>query len=155
MKLFISLCVLLAFVAFGLFLYKKSLKKQKFYVNFLQFCQNAQTEISFFQNKIKNILDKQEFDGDFLKVLKAYESGNIKTVLDEITYLQKDEKERILLFFSKLGRTDSKTEKSEIQTFIKYLEEKIENIKNNGMKKSGLKAKLVVMLGLCLFVIML
>ena len=149
-----SLFFLLIICFIGFMTYRKTIKKIKFYKDFCFFCQTLQTHIVFFQNKIKDIILAQDFNGDFNEVLKGVLENNYQS-LDNISYLKEDEKQEILLFFKKLGRANVETEKMEIQNFQKKKEEDLTTLKSIGLKNGKLKFSLTIMLGFFVFIIML
>ena len=154
MNVIVPLIIFLVICGFGLFLHQKTLKKLKFYQQFLQFCQNALPEINYFCNKLPQIISKQNVSGDFKKVLDVCLCDELKKVLDDLQYLSLDEKEEIKNFFSKLGRGNSSFEKQEIENFVSYLSERLNNIKSFGLKKSKLKLNLSIMFGLFVFIVL-
>jgi len=154
MNLFIAIAIFGCILYIGWFFYQKTRKKLIFYNDFLQFCEMLETEIGFFQNKLKQILDKNSYGKEFSAVLKNFaEKNNLDDWSASQNLLSENELKEIKNFFSKLGRVDSSTQTTEIRNFKKNLQDKNENIKTVQIKKSKMIFSLSVMLGLLAFII--
>ena len=153
MGFFVSFCILMIICLFGWFLHKKTIKKLVFYTNFLQFAKNALTEIEYYQNKLPNIISKQNFSGEFSVVLQNYKNDNLEC-LNSFSFLSSEEKNEVKNFFKKLGRTNVENERKDIGEFIKVINSKIDDIKLVGIKKSKLRFNLMIMFGLFVFIIL-
>ena len=82
MNFLIALIVFCCIFYIGWFFYQKTRKKLVFYNDFLQFCEVLETEIGFFQNKLKQIFDKKGYGKDFSLVLKNFsDKGDRKSVV--------------------------------------------------------------------------
>lgn len=145
--IFCFVCVL------GVIFYRKTLKRLNFYKDFCCFCQSLETQISFFQNKIYDIIKLQSFKSDFQNILNNFLKK--ETNFGEIKFLSEQEKQEVFLFFNKLGRTNAQNEQKEIQKFEQNLNKKIEEIKNVELKKSKLKLNLFIMFALFVFIMLL
>lgn len=146
--IFCFVCIL------GVVLYRKTLKRLNFYKDFCVFCGSLETHISFFQNKIYDIIKLQNFKSDFQNILNDFLKKE-EIVFVQINFLSEQEKQEICLFFKKLGRTNAQNEQNEIKKYEQNLNKKIDDIKNVELKKSKLKLSLFIMFGLFVFIMML
>lgn len=152
MNLFFVIIVFLAFFVFGLFNFKKFLKKQTFYKNLLDFLGVLKTEIGFFKNDINLILEKTNYAFEFENLLKTFKKDKeLKTF--EANFLKESEKSEITSFFSKLGRADVWSQSKDIEAFEKMIETKICELKNVHAKKAKMQFSLTIMLGLLVVVL--
>ena len=155
MNLFVAILIFCVILFIGWYFYNKTQKKSHFYANFLQFCEFIKNEIGFFQNNLKEILSKKEYSSnEFNSLIEDFKKNeNIDIWCKEQKILDANEIVQIKNFFAKLGRLDVQSQTNEIETFLKYLEEKINDIKTKHLKKAKLTFSLSVMLGLLAFII--
>jgi len=149
--IFISLCI----AGVGYIYFRKVHKKTAFYNDFLSFCEEIETEIGFFQNKINAILEKQSYKSSFQGLLDSLKTKTHQEFLKTQSFLTQNEQTEILLFFQKLGRANSETEIKEIQNHKEKLKQKINNLLNFEFKKSKLKFNLTICLSVFVFIILL
>lgn len=155
MNLLVATLVFCAILFIGWYFYNKTQKKSIFYADFLQFCEFLKNEIGFFQNNLKEILSKKEYNSsEFNSLIEDFKNNeNIEIWCKEQKILDSNEVAQIKNFFAKLGRLDVQSQTNEIETFLKYLEEKISDIKTKHLKKAKLTFSLSIMLGLFAFII--
>lgn len=149
--IFISLCI----AGVGYIYFRKVHKKIAFYNDFLSFCDEIETEIGFFQNKINDIFKKQNYKSSFQGLLDSLKNKTQQEFLKTQNFLTQNEQAEILLFFQKLGRANSETEIKEIQNYKEKLKQKINNLLNFEFKKSKLKFNLTICLSMFVFIILL
>ncbi|MBR1925860.1 MAG: hypothetical protein IJ837_03285 [Clostridia bacterium] len=155
MKLFVVILISLFIILIGYLYFRKTHKKIQFYNDFLSFCEEIETEIGFFQNNIKNILDKQNYKSSFQELLNNFKNKTLQKFLNEQNFLTQNEQTEIFLFFQKLGRANSETEIKEIQNYKEKLKNKINNLTNFEFKKSKLKFNLTICFSMFVFIILL
>ncbi len=155
-----SINLIVGLVLFGCILYigwnmyQNYRKRVLFYGDFLQFCEILETEVAFFQNKINEILQKNEYKSDFSGVLKDFaENKNLEAWAKEQKLLGTQEVDELKNFFAKLGRVDSTTQTKEIQNFKEVLRAKQDEVKKLQQKKGKLVLSLSIMLGLAVLII--
>ncbi len=83
--------------------------------SFYDFCNMYISELKYSKNTLENFLDKTCFCSDFLSTLKAYvSSGEISLPL----YISEVERDKFITFLNLLGKSDSNSQISSMNTFL-------------------------------------
>lgn len=152
----------LGVAVFG-FGYKKFLNlkhKKQFFEDFLLFLNGVKTQVAFFQTKLKEIFERQNFRKDFCLFLlncKNYIlSGNKKDFLlylNSVQFFDKSEHNFVIGFFENFGKVDVQSSCDEIEKFSFFIENKLKT-EEEVFKQSGkLTLSLSAMLGLFVFIV--
>lgn len=159
MRIILGFIFFICSLIIGYYIYNKIKKREKFFEDFYNFSLNLHTEIGFFQNKLKDILNKNDYGENFNSLLKEVSNNLLNTEqtindwCSKQNYLLKNDNEVLNSFFKKLGKTDVKTQQKEINEYIEIIKNKLNNLKAENLKKGKMVLSLSVMLGLALLII--
>jgi len=156
----ILLCVVIlcgsSYIGFGLT--KGYRRRVRLYDDLLLFCGNVKSQISYFQLKLYDVIEKSKQNGgkDFLYIcntaqtsLKHNDFPIIKNKdLHQLFFLAENEAAVICEFFSVLGSSDCKNQTEQISGFEKIFDGLSASAKADSKTKGNLYGKLGVFLGL-------
>ena len=130
-----------------------SYKKRKlFYKELIIFINTLQSNISFSNREIKEIINLNKFSSDVNKILNAYVSyidfkKDYKKDIDVITYINAEEKSYILTFFNGLGRYNSSTQISELENYKMLFDKYLKDAEEKEKKYFSLNIKMGIIAG--------
>ena len=156
-KLILGLSIVLMCTFLGTSVAGKCKKKKDFYTDMESFCIFLKREISFSSTTIgKAISDYRSKNEDLRNILSSYlQNANLSQNFRMPENFSQDEKEMMVNFFSKIGKSDRKNE-LELLTFFSEEVSKYKEIeKKKSLKISGLSTKLGFFIGAIIFVILL
>ena len=149
----------------GFALSKYYINRKKFFVELNLFLNSMNLDISFNQEKLEILLEKniqsinlkelKTLINNYLSCLKQKQSVEGEKLFDGITLLKKGEKEYLLNFFKGLGRFDCENQAKEFEKYFKVIESSIEETSKEAYKYSSLYIKLGIIFGLFLSLILL
>ena len=155
------ICVLIIYIAYKVFVYYKS--RKYFFENCCDFCANLQSQIYYLKKDILAVCDeKNSYSPDFNKLLLSYKKclGDLKTFdenltkdIDKIAILHQDEKDKIFMFLSLLGKSSEHEQLIQIDNFKQQFLQKLDKTKDENAKYGGLSIKLGLLLAISVVVI--
>ena len=162
MNIFFAVIVgILASFCVMLFSYKYYVRKN-FFLALSRFLDEIELNLSFLKDDLHKLT--KNFSSNSLKfddVLKAYESfldtsnnAEFETKILSFTFLNDDEKQKVLDYFKKLGRSDCSTQNDLTKAMQKYVLEKMDVCKSDVSKKANLVQKLSVIFGLFVIILL-
>ena len=159
--------VIIIIFCFGLIGYKLStfyINRKKFFSSMQVLMSNLELDVSFSQDKLKNLIKKnsENVSSKELNVLCENVFGLLDKkqkidyeIFNEIKILKKEEKDIIFSFFSSLGRFDASSQSKEIKMYQNKIDE-LYDVSNDECKKyASLFIKLGIIFGIlvCLLII--
>lgn len=151
------ICVLIVvgcgYVGFVISLYYK--KRERFFSDLVDFLQHAKTEIVFFQNRLTHIFLSFECGSELGKILKnrAGQIDGKETCVKKPVFLSDNEWQWIWGFLENIGRCDAQTEAEGIEQMIEKVVQTKTHSQVETKTKGTMAAKLGVVIGLAIAII--
>lgn len=138
-------------------------KRRDFFKGLVEFCELLTSEIAFLKTPLKSIITTFCTDrkGEFVDFLGAYskmlECGKTCELrqkdLNTLKLLKATEREKVLAFFSALGKNDSATELKNIENFSVRFKSFLAESEKSFSTSGNLSFKLAVLLGIAIMII--
>lgn len=153
-----SACSLLGFQISNVFS-----KKNKFYLDLLNFCRNLKNEISFFKTDIISVYSKWTGTSDLKKILTvAKESLENGKQINEQDFYQKiqtleflNDNDKILIskMFSEIGNVGYYEQLDRVDYYINSLMTIYDDYKNKSVKMQSLSKKMGILIGMLICIV--
>lgn len=145
-----------SYVGFGM--NKNQKRKMTFYQDLLLFCSGLKSDISFFNLKLQKIFQKAQmgYDKEFGSLcesaIKSINNGSSELICKEdilkISFLDENERQTLLNFFSILGKSDHINQSRQMEIYEKLFFDFFEKAKEEYKSKGTLCVKLGIYAGL-------
>lgn len=164
MKILLIIIVLVCCILIGILIRRYYSKRQNFYCDLHSFCQNLSNDISYNNEKLNLIINKnlQLFNSDInylFTLFNIYLQGQIssskfeKDINQKFNYLSEKEKQQIISFFINLGNLAKEEELQKISNFISLINPIKNEVTEKNKKFSSLYFKLFLFLGIIFVII--
>ena len=149
-KLLLGLAVIGFTTFIGYLCTRKYRKRKAFFTQFSDFNSRFLNEISYFKRPVVEFITKYSYNGEFDDLLQTY-IKNINALIllekrlqsDDFSFLNKDEKQLLIDYFSTLGKGNSATQTA----YYNGIKEPINNIKLQTEKDNKRYGDLFIKLG--------
>lgn len=149
---FICLLIMFAGVSYiGIELGSNYSKKEKFFSELNMFCNMLINNIKFNKNKISVVINDNI--NNYSSDLKEYLSCFLNDKLNDLSFINKYQNQKIREFFLGLGSFDTSNEINYINNYKILFEEFLSNSKEENKKYGALYSKLGIMVGLILVIL--
>lgn len=156
-----TICVLIMFIAYKIFVYYRT--RRYFFDNCCDFCNNLCLKISYLKKDILSVCEeKNTYTKSFNQLLFDYKKclANLKTFdedmqrdIQKIAFLNQDEKDKIYMFLSLLGKSSEHEQLIQIENFKSQFLQQYNFTKNESEKYGGLSIKMGILLSIAVIVI--
>ena len=164
MVIILILCIIFCFSLLGYKLASYYISRKKFFSSLQVFMSSFKLDVSFSQDKLKNIIEKNSLNVSSPDLTSI--CSNVCTILDNkkpidntilsnVKILKNEEKDFIIKFFSNLGKYDSTNQAKEIDSYLATINEMYINANDECKKYASLFIKLGAIIGVlvCLLII--
>lgn len=153
MNIYIGVLSLLICTFFGYRLSVKYKDRKNFFTDFISFNEKMINEVSFSQNSLLSIVEKEKKENrDFGKLLYEKITDN-DIILPK--YLKEDEAETLFEYVNNLGKSDRESQLTYLSAKKKVIDELRVSAENEAKKYGNLYIKLGFLTGLIIFVALL
>lgn len=154
MKLFLGLILLIICIFIGYIKSNKYYFRRVFYDDFVKFNEKFKQEVSFKQRTIKNIIEDELSDSDFITVIKG-SIFNEKTTEKNLNYLNENEIKYFKDYVSTIGTVDKTIQLDFLQNISNEIIDKQKQCVSEENKYKKLYIKLGFFIGLILLILVL
>lgn len=105
------------------------IKRDKFFLEMLNFCEYIKTNITFSHTKVSNLFDGyiETYNSEFKEIFenfKNFDDNKNEDNLNKIFFLKKEEKSQIVNFVKQLGNSNVDMQISHIENFKNFIQNK-------------------------------
>ncbi|MBR2968012.1 MAG: hypothetical protein IKC35_04480 [Clostridia bacterium] len=130
--------------------------KERYYCSIVKLCSCLISNISFRADKMLKILNEAEIDSPYLKknvseYMSYLKGGQLKLSANRLTTAELNQ---INEFFGRLGRSDGQTQLAELKKFEGEFAQKYVEIKEKNDKQGNMYAKLGLLSGLLIGILL-
>ena len=151
MKIVLGLVIVVLSTIIGDKFSAKHVVRDKFFKDFLFFCEKMKVEISFHNNSLLSIVNELNEDSDFNKLLKSKIKDSETTL--KLNYLTNEESEFFNSFANKIGRSDKENQIKFLDGIIYQVSKWSGEAQELKEKYKPLYLKLGLLFGIIAFVI--
>jgi len=162
-NMIVGIGLLLASIYIGRELGNAYRRRERFYLDIVNFCALLESEIGLFQNKLLDILERSIAHKDFNVVLLEVKLGlsernqidNVELVcrLESLKFLNSSEQEHLIEFLCGLGRLDVAEQIIWIRRHRQAYEQKLNECRSENKAKGGMCLKMGVIAGCLGFIL--
>ena len=146
MKIFLLILLVVVIMLIAKGVANQYKEKNLFYVAILQFLNAYELNIGFKKEKIKRLVEKQNFTSRECKILfdeyLGYLRGQNELSFEKIKVISYEERELLIDLFVNLGTGDYSSEMTQLSVFKSLIQNKIDNTEKESLKNYPLIIKL-------------
>ena len=151
MKIIFAFSSLVLSIIVAKLLSKKYSQRAIFYNDFNLYNNKMIEEVCFERKTVLNIINEFNCESDFIKSIKAlYKTPKSKCNLE---YLTTEDSKLLCEYFEFLGKSNQETQTKHLNVYQKIIKEKLDNSRQEEIRKNDLYLKMGLMIGLMLFII--
>ena len=161
LKVVLGVAIVAVFTAGGYILSKKYRQRRRFLGQFREFNEQFINEITYYRRPIKEFLSMHTFEGEFHLLLQSYmmsldqhrEEGGQPLDLSPYAFLCENERVDVLDYFTALGKGDTVSQKSYLQSMRERLTKYESEAISQGKKYENLYIELGFLCGLFILIL--